>query len=106
MRRTPWAMSATFRAVDRENAFMLKILLELGADPNFANKRGDSLLATAVRKQNAELVSMLLEANADVTKEDSKGRNLRKLAKQLRSKKVLNLISEAYASAMGSAAEL
>ena len=99
-------VSATFRAVDRENAFMLKILLELGADPNFANKRGDSLLATAVRKQNAELVSILLEANADVTKEDSKGRNLRKLAKQLRSKKVLNLISEAYASAMGSAAEL
>ena len=99
-------LTAAFRAVDHGNVFMLKVLIELGADVNFLNKRGDSMLATAVRKQNVEIVQALLDANADVTKEDSKGRNLRKLAKQLRSKKVLDLISQAYASATSSGAEL
>lgn len=99
-------VTAAFRAVDRENLVMLNLLLELGANPDFTSKRGDSLLALAIRKQNVEAVEVLLKANADVTREDSKGRNLRKLAKQLRSKKVLELISNAYAAATRSASEL
>lgn len=90
--------NALFRALERDNVFMVEVLLKLGADPNFKTKRGDSLLATAVRKQNAEAVSRLLDAGADVMVNDSKGRNLRKLAKRLRSKKVLELISNAYSS--------
>lgn len=90
--------NALFRALERDNVFMVEVLLKLGADPNFKTKRGDSLLATAVRKQNAKAVSRLLDAGADVMVNDSKGRNLRKLAKRLRSKKVLELISNAYSS--------
>ncbi len=90
--------NALFRALERDNIFMVEVLLKLGADPNFKTKRGDSLLATAVRKQNADAVSQLLDAGADVMVSDSKGRNLRKLAKRLRSKKVLELISNAYSS--------
>jgi ankyrin repeat protein len=78
---------------------MVEILLELGANPNFINKRGDGLLALAVRKQNPDLVSKLLEFGADVTVRDSKGDNMRKLAKKLRSHKVLNLIASAYEEA-------
>lgn len=43
-------MSVMFRVVDCENMFMLKILLEFGADLNFANKRGDSLFVMVVCK--------------------------------------------------------
>ena len=91
--------TAAYRAVEHRNNVMLRVLLELGANPNSENKRGDSMLATAVRKQKVETVETLLEFEADVMKRDSKGRNLRKLAKQLRSKRVLEIISQAYAKA-------
>ena len=91
--------TAAYRAVEHRNNVMLRVLLELGANPNSENKRGDSMLATAVRKQKVETVETLLDFEADVMKRDSKGRNLRKLAKQLRSKRVLEIISQAYAKA-------
>lgn len=48
------------------DAEVLKVLLEHGANPNYASPGGHSLLIEAIKKQNIEIVKILLNNGADV----------------------------------------
>ncbi|ARS48373.1 hypothetical protein PSMEN_08230 [Ectopseudomonas mendocina] len=47
------------------SADMLRLLIQLGADPNFAGDEGATALHSAMLKQNVELMRVLLEGGAE-----------------------------------------
>ncbi len=61
----PDGMSALFWAVYHEEAAMVSLLLDAGADANVQNRYGLTPLIQASTTGNGEIISMLLDAGAD-----------------------------------------
>lgn len=58
---------------ERPNPEVIRLLVERGADPNAADKRGWTALHFAARDQKAEAARALLDAGAEVDPRDSDG---------------------------------
>jgi uncharacterized protein len=77
---SPWfipllSQVAPNELADREKGMqeVPKILLEKGADPNLADKKGQTPLLAAVKERRLELVKILLEKGADPNLGDANG---------------------------------
>lgn len=59
-------------AIRDKNVEVTRVLLENGADPDFADKAGGLPLHFAVQKKNMEIVKLLVAHGANIDKQDSK----------------------------------
>ncbi|MCP5508797.1 MAG: ankyrin repeat domain-containing protein [Chlamydiales bacterium] len=57
-----------FSAIQDTSIDYLKALLELGADPNAVNSKGQSALYAAINADNKDLLSILIQHGADIKK--------------------------------------
>ena len=60
-------------AVKIQNGAAVAALLEAGADPNFANKKGVTPISAAAHKGNTEIMSSLIDAGSNVNACNSSG---------------------------------
>jgi ankyrin repeat protein len=56
-----------------QNAAAVAALLEAGADPNFANKKGVTAISAAAHKGNTEIMGSLIDAGSNVNACNSSG---------------------------------
>lgn len=73
-RNAKWRNNPLLIASRQSDTYMVKLLLQFGADANYADSTGETPLLAAVRKDHVEIVSMLLNAGADVNHIDGDGR--------------------------------
>lgn len=67
--------TALMAAVIKNRPAIAKTLLEMGANPNLADKNGLTPLHLATMAESEELVSMLINYNADKYKMNNKGKS-------------------------------
>lgn len=60
-------------AVKVQNSAAVAALLEAGADPNFANKKGVTPISAAAHKGNTEIMRSLIDAGSNVNACNSSG---------------------------------
>lgn len=60
-------------AVKIQNGAAVAALLEAGADPNFANKKGVTPISAAAHKGNTEIMGSLIDAGSNVNACNSSG---------------------------------
>ncbi len=67
--------TALITAVKNQNPFLVKMLLEKGADANYADKQGLTPLHHAAASGHQEIVRLLVESSADLNRRDVFGFN-------------------------------
>jgi hypothetical protein len=86
---TPFLASVHWRRLK-----MMRWFLENGADPNFADPKGNTALYYAVkRKFDLDAIKLLLKFGADFNRENKSGVSPRMLAQEDRQRKVLKLFA-------------
>ena len=70
MRRSRLGVTPLYLAAANGNPDMLRLLLEVGADPNAVDQAGETILMTAVRSGNLDAVTLLLDRGAVVDRKD------------------------------------
>lgn len=85
------------KAVDHCNHVMVRTLIELGANVNQQNSKGETTLHQAVKRRDKQTVSFLIANGADVTIEDDWGLSAYKWAQLYRSQAICDVIQEQLA---------
>jgi ankyrin repeat protein len=75
-----WVEGVTYERSAKENFEAMKMLLDLGLDPNHANNEGRSALMGAAMKGRNDVVQMLVDRGADLAARDKGNRDTDKVS--------------------------
>ena len=78
-----WVEGVTYERSAKENAEAVKMLLDLGLDPNAANRDGRTPLMGAALKGRADVIQMLVDAGAKIEQRDHGSRDTDKVGSLL-----------------------
>lgn len=87
--------TALMRRADAGDMDSINILLEFGADINYANNTGETALMRAIRSRKRHVIRGLVDAGADLNKSDYTGRTAIDYAEETRSSRVIKIITDA-----------
>jgi ankyrin repeat protein len=75
-----WVEGVTYERSAKENVEAMKMLLDLGLDPNHANNEGRTALMGAAMKGRGEVIQMLVDRGADLAAHDKGNRDTDKVS--------------------------
>ena len=75
-----WVEGVTYERSAKENFEAMKMLLDLGLDPNHANNEGRTALMGAAMKGHADVVQMLVDRGANLATSDKGNRDTDKVS--------------------------
>jgi hypothetical protein len=78
-----WVEGVTYEHSARENVEAVKMLLDLGLDPNWTNKDGRTPLMGAAAKGRSEVVQLLVDRGAKLDTRDSGSRDTEDVGSKL-----------------------
>ena len=81
-------------AVKNNEAELVGLLLEYGADPNKRDMNGNTPIVRAVEQNNPKIVLLLLEEGADLKKTDSDNQAILKIADDKKSDKCVDILRD------------
>jgi len=84
--------TALMASVFKNDFKIAKMLLDLGANANISDPKGNTALHFATRLNNKEIIKLLMDYGADVNFKDSKGFSPIDYAMQTKNKDILNLL--------------
>jgi ankyrin repeat protein len=75
-----WVEGVTYERSAKENVEAMKMLLDLGLDPNHANNEGRTALMGAAMKGRSEVIQMLVDRGANLAAHDKGNRDTDKVS--------------------------
>lgn len=81
-------------AVYKNRTAIVKQLLELNANPNFADANGTTALHYAIILRNEQIIKLLIDANADVNFKDNRGNTAKDYAAMTQKETIIELINK------------
>jgi ankyrin repeat protein len=78
-----WVEGVTYERSPKENAEAIKMLLDLGLDPNHPNRDGRTPLMGAALKGHADVIQMLVDKGAKIDQRDNGSRDTDKVGSLL-----------------------
>jgi ankyrin repeat protein len=75
-----WVEGVTYERSAKENFEAMKMLLDLGLDPNHANNEGRTALMGAAMKGRSDVIQMLVDRGADLAAHDKGNRDTDKVS--------------------------
>ena len=76
------ALIQKYKGMSYQGHYVLKVLLESGADPNATDEQGNSALMLFIASTTVEDVAAFLDAGADVSHKNNAGKSVLQLAKE------------------------
>ena len=81
-------------AVYKNRPEIVKHLLKLKADANFADANGTTPLHYAIILRSEQIIELLMEANADATFKDNRGNNAQDYASMTKNETIIKLVNK------------
>lgn len=81
-------------AISNQDADLVALLLEYGADPNKRDSKGNTPIVRAVEKNNPKIILTLLEEGADLKKTDSNQQAILKIANDAKADQCIEILRD------------
>ena len=89
------ALTQKYKGMSYQGHYVLKVLLESGADPNATDEQGNSALMLFIASTTVEDVAAFLDAGADVSHKNKAGKSVLQLAKEKKQgNEIIKLLKE------------